>query len=157
MSQQRDMPGLSLKMNKGICQGWFETGVEEKANHFVSVPHEFRLFNGLIISFSNQLSVEGIRKWNVSFHKILLFFLCPWAYFACVCTPWIGPEEKDPDTARLAVLPRWAPPHHNVRTRRDAERECVSDRQDVREGKGLGVRDKVGGKYSKGERKRWKD
>lgn len=29
----------------------------------------------------------------------------------------------------------------------------MSERQDVREGKGPGVRDKGGGKYSKGERK----
>lgn len=65
---------------------------------------------------------------------------------------------------KTQILPGWLFfPHELLHTimsghvERCRERECVSDRQDVREGKGLGVRDKVGGKFSKGERKRWKE
>lgn len=108
--------GYHWGWEKGFDRDRLKTRDGKKANDFMSVPYEFQLFNGLLIfSFPIHLAnggsmrMECVLRWdNVFLDEISPLLL----YTFCLCLhSWFWPKEKDPDTARSAVLPIWTTQH----------------------------------------------
>lgn len=156
ISQQWDMPGLLLRMGKGIWQGLFENRDEERDKSF----HVYALWVPTVqwtvyLLFSHpsnggNMRMECVLRWDFSSSSFLGHILL------ISILPGFGQKKK------TQILPGWLfLPDELLSTRmsRCGGRERGRERERIngRTRKGQGVRDRVGEKCSKRRRKRWEE